>query len=184
MYFGGDSSSAIEPSLTPFAGDADVYKVSHHGSVTSSCQQLLDYLKPEVSVVAMGNSNTYGHPNPETISRLVTLNSFIYQTESGAAVPPIGKGEIANGNFTIITDGDSYTISGASLNSRTRLTDSKLALVKEIESYLRFWHFLYFPRLGVEAAGCESNRFGTNIVMENHNRDLKTAFVGLGTLVK
>jgi competence protein ComEC len=144
MYFGGDSSLAIEPSLAPFAGDVDVYKVSHHGSRTSSCQQLLDYLKPEISVIAVGNGNTYGHPNPETISRLVTVNSFIYQTESGAGVPPIGKGEVANGNFTIVTDGDSYTISGASLVSKTRLTDSKLALLKGIESCLRFWPFSIF----------------------------------------
>jgi beta-lactamase superfamily II metal-dependent hydrolase len=125
MYFGGDSNSAIEPSLAPYAGDVDVYKVSHHGSATSSSHQLLDYLKPEVSVIAVGNGNTYGHPNAGTISRLVSMNSYIYQTESGSAVPPVGKGEIANGNFKIVTDGYSYMISGASLTPMTRLTDSR-----------------------------------------------------------
>jgi beta-lactamase superfamily II metal-dependent hydrolase len=123
MYFGGDSNIAIEPSLAPYAGDVDVYKVSHHGSATSSSQQLLDSLKPEVSVISVGDGNTYGHPSSETISRLVAMNSYIYQTETGSAPPPSGKGEVANGNFKIVTDGYSYTISGSSLTARTRLTD-------------------------------------------------------------
>ena len=152
MYFGGDSNSAIEPSLAPYAGDVDVYKVSHHGSATSSTQQLLDYLKPEVSVIAVGNGNTYGHPNPRTLSRLIAMNSYIYQTESGSDVPPVGKGEIANGNFKIVTDGDSYTISGASLNTVTRLTDSKRAML-ENNKHFNIWAFLFHLPLRVEAGG-------------------------------
>jgi beta-lactamase superfamily II metal-dependent hydrolase len=143
MYLGGDSNSAIEPSLVPYAGDVDVYKVSHHGSATSSTQQLCDCLKPEVSVIAVGNGNTYGHPNSGTVSRLVAINSYIYQTESGAAAPPPGKGEIANGNFLIITDGDSYTISGSSLVSKTRLTDSNQAFAYLIGERLRQWPFVF-----------------------------------------
>jgi len=126
MYFGGDSNSAIEPSLAPYAGDVDVYKVSHHGSATSSTQELLDYLKPEVSVIPVGDGNTYGHPHSDTVLRLVSMNSYIYQTETGSAPPPAGKGEVASGNFMIVTDGYHYTISGASLIARTRLTDSEI----------------------------------------------------------
>lgn len=143
MYFGGDSNSAIEPSLAPFAGDVDVYKVSHHGSATSSTQELLDYLKPEVSIIPVGDGNTYKHPHSDTILRLVNMNSYIYQTESGAAVPPVGKGEVANGNFLIITDGDSYTISGSSLVSKTRLTDSNQAFAYLIGERLRQWPFVF-----------------------------------------
>jgi beta-lactamase superfamily II metal-dependent hydrolase len=144
MYFGGDSNSAIEPSLASYAGDVDVYKVSHHGSATSSTQELLDCLKPEVSVIAVGNGNTYGHPNAGTISRLVSMNSYIYQTESGVAVPPVGKGEVAKGNFLIVTDGNSYTISGSSLVSKTRLTDSNQAFAYLIGEHLRQWPFVFF----------------------------------------
>jgi len=143
MYLGGDSNSAIEPSLVPYAGDVDVYKESHHGSATSSTQQLLDCLKPEISVIAVGNGNTYGHPNSGTISRLVAINSYIYQTELGSAVPPLGKGEIANGNFLVSTDGDSYTISGSSLVSKTRLTDSNQAFTYLISGRLRQMNFCF-----------------------------------------
>jgi len=151
MYFGGDSNSFVEPALAPYAGDVDVYKVSHHGSATSSTQQLLDYLKPEVSVIAVGNGNSYGHPNAGTVEKLVAMNSYIYQTESGTAVPPAGKGEVANGNFEIITDGDSYTISGSSLITVMRLTDEKgTRLMKKI---FHVWPILFHLPIKVEATG-------------------------------
>ena len=137
MYFGGDSNSAIEPFLASYAGDVDVYKVSHHGSATSSTQELLDYLKPEVSIIPVGSGNTYGHPHSETVLRLVDMNSYIYQTEIGSAPPSAGKGEVAHGDFLIITDGNSYTISGSSLVSKTRLTDSNQAFAYLISDRLR-----------------------------------------------
>ena len=123
IYFGGDSNLSIEPYLVSYASDADIYKVSHHGSSTSSTQILLNTLKPEVSVIPVGDGNPYGHPHYETISRLVSINSYIYQTETGSAPPPQGKGEVANGSFLITTDGYSYTISGSALIAKTRPTD-------------------------------------------------------------
>jgi len=122
-YFGGDSNLYIEPYLVSYAGDVDVYKVSHHGSSTSSTQALLDTLKPEVSVIPVGDNNPYGHPHYETLSRLVSINSYIYQTETGSDPPPQGKGEVANGSFLITTDGYFYTISGSALVTKTRPTD-------------------------------------------------------------
>jgi beta-lactamase superfamily II metal-dependent hydrolase len=123
MYFGGDSTVTMELFLAPFAGNVDVYKVSHHGRSTGSSQMLLSIIKPEVSILSVGNGNIYRLPNPETITRLVNSNNYIYQTENGAATPPFGKGEVANGNFIITTDGFSYTIGGADLVTATRLTD-------------------------------------------------------------
>lgn len=125
MYFGGDSDFAIEPFLAPYAGDVDVYKVSHHGSVNCSTQRLLDYMNPEVAIIPVGNGNTYHHPDPVVVSRLVNMNCYIYQTETGVEPPPAGKGEVSNGNIQIVTDGQSYSISGPSLIPKTRLTDSR-----------------------------------------------------------
>lgn len=123
MYFGGDSNYLIEPFLAPYAGDVDVYKVSHHGAGNCSCQDLLDYLKPEVSVIPVGDGNIYHHPDPGTISRLVNMNSYIYQTETGIAPPPPGKGEVSGGDMIISTDGHSYTIYGGHLTPNKRFSD-------------------------------------------------------------
>ena len=46
-------------------------KVGHHGSRYSTCQEFLDdKIKPELAVIPCSESNTYGHPSPETNSRL------------------------------------------------------------------------------------------------------------------
>jgi hypothetical protein len=104
---------------------------------------LLDCLKPEVSVIPVGDDNTYGHPDSDTVLRLAAINSYIYQTESGATEPPVGKGEVANGNFLIVTDGDSYTISGSSLVSKMRLTDTNQAFADLMGEHLRQWGFAF-----------------------------------------
>lgn len=124
MYFGGDSNSLIEHHIAERAQDVDVYKVSHHGSYTSSTQILLNNIKPEVSAISVGDGNTYGHPHYETIARLININSYIYQTEMGWNAPPAGKGEVSNGSFLISTDGNCYTISGSFIVPKTRPADT------------------------------------------------------------
>ena len=48
----------------------DFLKVGHHGSRYSSCREFLDQVKAEVAVISCSDSNTYGHPSPETTLRL------------------------------------------------------------------------------------------------------------------
>ncbi len=50
--------------------DADVLKAGHHGSATSSSQELLDAIDPEYVVVSAGVENNHDHPRPETVDRL------------------------------------------------------------------------------------------------------------------
>lgn len=47
-----------------------VYKAGHHGSKTSSGEELLTYIKPEYAIISAGKDNRYGHPNAEAIARL------------------------------------------------------------------------------------------------------------------
>lgn len=99
MFLPGDISGDdsgdhrdVETRLAPQIGDVAVYKVSHHASRYSSNQTLLNALKPEVSVISVGD-NSYGHPCQETIDRLASANSRIYQTNPG----PAGTGIIPDG---------------------------------------------------------------------------------------
>ena len=101
----------IELSVAPEVGDVDVYKANHHGSSHSSSATFINQLDPEVSIVTVGNGNTYGHPTQETIDRLLAT-STVYMTERGNTNTNIGSAIVA-GNIVIKTsNGSTYTVNG------------------------------------------------------------------------
>lgn len=86
----GDTTKGIEKYLVILDGknlDADVLKVAHHGSKTSSSDVFLAVTTPEYAIVSSGKGNRYGHPHQEVIDRLNTLNVKILGTyEAGTIV--------------------------------------------------------------------------------------------------
>lgn len=48
----------------------DYLKLGHHGSKTSTGDNLLQVTKPNVGLISAGINNRYGHPNQETLTRL------------------------------------------------------------------------------------------------------------------
>jgi len=70
----GDATAAEEAQiLRSWPRDslrADVLKIGHHGSRTSSSTEWLSAVRPTVAVISAGARNRYGHPHPEVISRL------------------------------------------------------------------------------------------------------------------
>jgi beta-lactamase superfamily II metal-dependent hydrolase len=101
----------IELSVAPEVGDVDVYKANHHGSSHSSSATFINQLDPEVSIVTVGNGNSYGHPTQETIDRLLAT-STVYMTERGETTTNIGSAIVA-GNIVIKTsNGSTYTVNG------------------------------------------------------------------------
>ena len=72
--------------------DITVYKAGHHGSKTSSGEQLLSYIHPYYAIISAGKDNRYGHPNEETINRFQKYANVILSTiESGDISFVIGK---------------------------------------------------------------------------------------------
>jgi competence protein ComEC len=49
---------------------ADILKVGHHGSKTSSSRDFLNLVKPEIAIIQSGNGNSFGHPSKEALNRL------------------------------------------------------------------------------------------------------------------
>jgi len=74
LVFTGDSNNSNEKyycETYPYT-DCDVLKVAHHGSSTSSSEDFLEHVTCEYAVISVGDGNSYGHPEQETLDRLQT----------------------------------------------------------------------------------------------------------------
>lgn len=60
---------------------ADVLKVGHHGSKTSSIAPFLSAVSPSVAIISAGFENSFGHPSPEVLARLTRLHAAILRTD-------------------------------------------------------------------------------------------------------
>lgn len=59
----------------------NVLKVGHHGSDTSSSQEFLNQIKPQIAIIQVGKDNSYGHPKKETLNKLEKMKTLIYRTD-------------------------------------------------------------------------------------------------------
>jgi len=60
--------------------DADIIKIAHHGSNTSSSSAFLEEVQPEIAILTYSKQNDFGHPAPRVIHELQSLSSLIYST--------------------------------------------------------------------------------------------------------
>ena len=60
---------------------ANILKVGHHGSKSSSISEFLNTVKPQIAVIGVGKNNKFGHPNSEVLQRLENINSKIFRTD-------------------------------------------------------------------------------------------------------
>ena len=64
---------------------ADVLKVAHHGSASSSAVGLLAAVRPHFAVISVGARNVYHHPRPEVLRRLQDAHVITYRTDTDGA---------------------------------------------------------------------------------------------------
>ncbi len=86
----GDLDSEGEAELIKYYGSgetlrADVLKVGHHGSKTSTSAELLAVVRPKIAVIQVGKNN-YGHPTSETLDRLENAGCMIFRNDQDGAV--------------------------------------------------------------------------------------------------
>ncbi|WP_166701772.1 DNA internalization-related competence protein ComEC/Rec2 [Bacillus albus] len=72
---------------------ADVLKVAHHGSNTSSITPFLSAVQPNMAIISAGERNRYGHPHKEVIERLEKMGIEIWRTDKRGAISYVFKGE-------------------------------------------------------------------------------------------
>lgn len=82
----GDSHRRIEKFLIDEAPRADLLKVGHHGSLTSSSPEFLEAVNPAFAVVSVGLYNSFKHPRPEVMQRYAEAHVETYRTDLAGAV--------------------------------------------------------------------------------------------------
>src|SRR5699024_4092333 len=86
--FTGDIGSGTERELINAYPElqADVLKVAHHGSSTSTDPEFLENVQPEYGLISAGENNMYGHPHKAVLDKLEKENIRIIRTDQNGAI--------------------------------------------------------------------------------------------------
>jgi competence protein ComEC len=90
---------------------ADVLKVGHHGSSTSSGNDFLDAVRPELAAISVGAGNSYGHPDPGVIQALARRGAVVLRTDREGSLVVRTDGS----SIEVDEGGDSWALSRGSL---------------------------------------------------------------------
>jgi competence protein ComEC len=82
----GDAEKESERRIAEQEPQADLLKVAHHGSATSTIPELLAAVHPRFAVISVGARNVYGHPRLEVLERLAESQVRTYRTDLDGAV--------------------------------------------------------------------------------------------------
>lgn len=95
----GDVEAEVENQLVKagYRLQADVLKVGHHGSDSSTSAAFLDQVKPRYALISVGTGNSYGHPHKRTMDKLKKRQIQTYMTKD-------------QGNLVMTTDGNTLSI--------------------------------------------------------------------------
>lgn len=99
FLFTGDAEAEAEAEMIERGHNlrADILKLGHHGSRTSSTQGFLDAVQPQIAIYSAGKDNSYHHPHEEVIARLHDMNIAVFGTD-------------VHGTIRVISDGQTYRL--------------------------------------------------------------------------
>ncbi|WP_408008448.1 MBL fold metallo-hydrolase [Pseudalkalibacillus sp. A8] len=93
----GDASVDNEAEMIQkYDVEAEILKLGHHGSSTSTSQSFVNAVNPEVGILSYGN-NSYGHPNSKVVNRMWDFGSTLYSTCDA-------------GSIMVTTNGNNYNV--------------------------------------------------------------------------
>ena len=123
FLFTGDVESTAESDIlnSGLSVDADVLKVGHHGSDTSTSQDFLDAVSPDFAVISAGKGNDYGHPHQATLNKLLAAQVNLCRTD-------------LQGTVIITSNGSDLDVSYEKEAGESELGTSPDASASEIEA--------------------------------------------------
>jgi len=94
FLFTGDAEGSSEAAMlrAGYNLQADVLKVGHHGSSSSTSAAFLKAVSPKYAVISVGKDNDYGHPHAETLAKLATAGIKLYRTDRQGTVKATSDG--------------------------------------------------------------------------------------------
>jgi competence protein ComEC len=106
LLYAGDATTEAEEVMLKagYPLDADILKVSHHGSSDANSAAFLRRVDPEVAVISLANDNEYGHPHRETLSGLNAVGALVLRTDRDGTIRIVSNGvtyAVATGKDTI-----------------------------------------------------------------------------------
>ena len=84
LLFTGDIEEIAERKIVQMYESklkADIIKVAHHGSKTSSIEQFVEKVQPKVALIGVGENNNFGHPGQDIIKRFENIKCNIFRTD-------------------------------------------------------------------------------------------------------
>ncbi|MEO8578232.1 MAG: MBL fold metallo-hydrolase [Gemmatimonadales bacterium] len=106
----GDAEGAEEAWLNDHSKTelrADVLKVGHHGSSTSSTDDFLSAVNPALAVISVGADNLYGHPSADVLAALSRVGARTMRTDRSGTIVVRSDGK----RITVEARGESWDIS-------------------------------------------------------------------------
>ncbi|OPJ59499.1 ComEC/Rec2 family competence protein [Clostridium oryzae] len=147
FLFTGDAQISNEEAMIRKGYDlkADVLKVGHHGSNTSTGKEFLNKVQPKYAVISCGMGNIYGHPHQETVDELRRRHIKLYRTDEQRTIIATSNGN----TITFNRKPGSYNYGKYADNSSTRVsTGSKAEIRKDTNTKIKNNRIVYWTVSG------------------------------------
>lgn len=150
FLFTGDAESLSEGEILAKQLDisANVLKVGHHGSSSSTSQAFLNKVNPQYAVISVGVGNDYGHPNQDVLSRLNAKAIKTFRTDLQGTIIATSNGQTItfNTNPTVINNITTTAITTNSsnnnkANTNVTVTNNKTQTVYKAGANGKVYHY-------------------------------------------
>lgn len=95
FLFEGDAEDVSEGEILARGFDlsANVLKIGHHGSSSSTTNSFLNKVNPKYAIICVGKDNSYGHPHQETMLKLKNKGILVYRTDECGTIVATSDGK-------------------------------------------------------------------------------------------
>lgn len=125
FLFEGDAESSSEKEMLEkgYELKADVLKIGHHGSSSSTTPEFLSAVSPKYAIISVGKNNDYGHPAKATMDKLKAANIAVYRTDECGTI--IAASDGANISFNCKPGTyNAGTVSGSSSSASSSVSNT------------------------------------------------------------